>query len=196
MAHQALLQLAADKLYFMPCAVPVHKAAPGVTAAHRVAMLKLVCNENRHFAVDERELTRTTPSYSHLSMEEIRQAYPNEPIVFLIGMDSFNQLHTWFKWQALTSLCHIAVFARPGESPSLVEPLQSYLAQAKTENTDVLHQTLGGHCVFLKGPVIDAASSKIRNSIKQNQRDNSAIPDAVIHYITTHNLYTDNASLT
>ena len=115
MAKQCVNALNLNTLYFMPCALPAHKMAPGISTEHRVAMLNAAIAPYPFFQLDLRELHRTGPSYSLLSLQELRAQHPNTPIVFLIGMDSFNNLDKWYQWQAITQLCHIVVYQRPGQ---------------------------------------------------------------------------------
>lgn len=191
MAHEALTQLRADQLYFMPCSVPVHKQAPGVTAAHRVAMLQTLCDMHANFAIDLRELQRSTPSYSLLSMQEWRTEYPTESLVFLIGTDSFNTLPTWYEWETLVSLCHIAVFKRPHERVSDHPKLQSYLQQAHTNEASDLHRAIAGRCIFLEGPLVDISSSQIRAQLSANMLCLDALPNCIREYVLKHKLYAE-----
>ncbi|MFC3033777.1 nicotinate-nucleotide adenylyltransferase [Pseudoalteromonas fenneropenaei] len=189
MATSALSQLQAEHLYFMPCAIPVHKARPGVADAHRIAMLKLAIAEHPEFLLDTRELERTEPSYSLLSMQEWRKDRPTEPLVFLLGMDSFNQLHRWYHWQQLVALCHIVVYQRPGDVFAPSAELQAYLAAAEVTEPNQLHQQAGGLCYFMAGPTFDVSSSQIRALLQQGRRNELALPTAVLSYITEHQLY-------
>ncbi|MBD1581217.1 nicotinate-nucleotide adenylyltransferase [Pseudoalteromonas sp. S16_S37] len=191
MAEQCVNELKLDKLYFLPCAMPVHKAQPGITDAHRLAMLSLATKHNPQFTIDHRELIRQGPSYSLLSLQECRTASPNTPLLFLMGMDSFNSLPTWHKWQEITELCHIVVYQRPAEKLANCEQLTQYLAQANTSERELLAQQPGGLCYFLAGDTFDAASSNIRNRIKNRENTEHLLNEQVRQYIEEHHLYAE-----
>lgn len=191
MARQASTQLKANDIHFMPCALPVHKQAPGVTTSHRVAMLKALCENYEGFWLDERELKRTTPSYSLLSMREWRAEYPNEPLVMLIGTDSFNSLPSWYEWEALVELCHIAVYKRPTEQLSQDTRLLTYLQRSQVSDAAELHHKIAGLCMFLEGPLVAISSSEVREQIATGQRYNQVLPECISSYIAKHKLYAE-----
>nr|WP_306288138.1 nicotinate-nucleotide adenylyltransferase [Pseudoalteromonas sp. WY3] len=189
MAKQCVNALNLNTLYFMPCALPAHKMAPGISTEHRVAMLNAAIAPYPFFQLDLRELHRTGPSYSLLSLQELRAQHPNTPIVFLIGMDSFNNLDKWYQWQAITQLCHIVVYQRPGQQCAVSGHLQHYMQQAQVNNAKTLSYTVAGKLYFLPGEMLDAASSNIRQQLKNTNKKNELLPDAVSLYIERHALY-------
>jgi len=189
MAQQCVSAFNLSTLYFMPCALPAHKAAPGISTEHRVNMLNAAIKSFPHFALDLRELNRKGPSYSLLSLQELRSEHPNEPILFLIGMDSFNTLDKWFEWEAITELCHIVVYQRPLQQCHVTGKLKAYMQQALVEDPASVLKHSGGKLYFLPGKMLDAASSTIRNDLKKSNKKNELLPDAVSHYIQMHQLY-------
>nr|WP_193988621.1 nicotinate-nucleotide adenylyltransferase [Lelliottia steviae] len=189
MAEQCVQQCGLNTLYFMPCAIPAHKAKPGISDEHRVNMLKLAIENNSHFAIDYRELNREGASYSLLSLQELRAENPSTPIMFLIGMDSFNNLDKWFKWQEIVKLCHIVVYQRPGQSCQVMGELADYKTHAETGDLHQLAHNPAGKLFFLNGLQVDAASSKIRKKILLDDDMTELLPHSVGQYIAQHHLY-------
>lgn len=189
MAKQCVDAFKLTSLYFMPCAQPTHKTAPDISSEHRIGMLKAAISPFPCFKLDLRELNRTGPSYSLLSLQELRGEHPTTPILFLIGMDSFNTLDKWYEWQAITQLCHIVVYQRPGQSCKVSGALESYMHQANVDSIDTLTNFIAGKLYFLPGEVLDAASSVIRNQLKVNVKNNELLPSTVSQYIKQHRLY-------
>ncbi|MAD02132.1 nicotinate-nucleotide adenylyltransferase [Pseudoalteromonas shioyasakiensis] len=189
MAQQCVQQCQLDTLYFMPCAIPAHKAKPGISDEHRINMLKLAIENNPHFAIDYRELNREGASYSLLSLKELRAENPSSPIMFLIGMDSFNSLDKWFKWQEIVELCHIVVYQRPGQHCQVSGELAVYKENAFTEQLSQLQQTHAGKLFFLDGLQVNAASSEIRKKLHLNDNIAELLPTTVSQYIAQHHLY-------
>jgi len=188
-AEQCVKQLKLDKLYFMPCATPAHKSSSGVSATDRAHMVNLAINNKPFFALDDRELKRKGASYSVLSLRELRQAFPNQSICFLIGMDSLNTLSTWYQWREITQLCHLIICKRPGQtfSPSL--DTQAYLEQAKVIEITDLNKYQSGKAYFLDTPEFDIASTHIRNNLNDLASINTHLPKAVLKFIKHNNLY-------
>ncbi|MFT6789888.1 MAG: nicotinate-nucleotide adenylyltransferase [Pseudoalteromonas rhizosphaerae] len=176
-------------LYFMPCAIPAHKTAPGISTQHRIAMLNAAIAPYQYFQLDLRELNRSGPSYSLLSLQEIRTQFPDQPLLFLIGMDSFNNLDKWFEWQTITQLCHIVVFQRPGLKCTAHGELLAYQQAAECSNSAELTTQAGGKLYFLAGEEMAIASSDIRKAIKNAIDYNELLPTSVSQYIQSQQLY-------
>jgi nicotinate-nucleotide adenylyltransferase len=189
MAQHCVKTFNLSTLYFMPCAIPAHKAAPGISTSHRIAMLNAAIAPYPYFALDCRELKRTGPSYSLLSLQELRAQHANTPILFLIGMDSFNNLDKWYEWQTITSLCHLVVFQRPEQPCSVNGELKSYMDNALVTTPSALCVNPGGKLYFLSGTLHQGASSKIRQELKNSNNVSELLPETVSHYITQHKLY-------
>ncbi|WP_404340541.1 nicotinate-nucleotide adenylyltransferase [Pseudoalteromonas mariniglutinosa] len=186
MAKECVKQCQLDTLYFMPCATPAHKAAPRISNTHRIKMLELAIQPYSYFALDLRELSRQGPSYSLLSLQEVRAEYPQQPILFLIGMDSFNNLDKWYRWHDIVKLCHIVVYQRPAQNDQPSTAVLAYQQQAQTNDVTELTQSLSGKLFFLKGIEISAASSEIR---KRLPLATELLTPQVSQYIAQQQLY-------
>ena len=114
-AKQANNLLNPDKLLFMPCKKPVHKKNAKTDCIHRINMLKLATASIANSEIDLREIERNSPSYAVDSLQCLRLQYLNQPLFFIIGMDSLNTLHTWYKWQVCLEHANFLVFKRPKE---------------------------------------------------------------------------------
>ncbi|MCG7560606.1 nicotinate-nucleotide adenylyltransferase [Pseudoalteromonas sp. McH1-42] len=189
MATQCMAVLTLSELRFIPNAVPVHKKGPSISTEDRLAMLQLATAHDSRFTIDRRELERDTPSYSLLTLEELKAEYPDQAMVFLMGMDSFNSLDKWYRWQDIVSLCHLVVYQRPGDAFAPSAALQTYLEQARCSEPEQLSTLPAGLCYFLPGQPFEAASSTIRNAIKQRQAVEPWLNNAVLKYIQAHQLY-------
>src|SRR5690554_2410476 len=121
-AHQAL----GTAVRMMPAADPPHRPPPGATAAQRAAMLELATAGEPGLRVDRRELEREGPSYTVLTLRELRARDPDVPVALLVGADSFLGLPGWREWRALFGMVHFVVADRPGDDwrpDALPDPL-------------------------------------------------------------------------
>ncbi|WP_042145830.1 MULTISPECIES: nicotinate-nucleotide adenylyltransferase [unclassified Pseudoalteromonas] len=188
-AQQCVKQLQLDKLFFMPCATPAHKSLSNISAEHRAHMVNLAIKDNNLFALDDRELKRTGASYSVLSLRELKQEFPDQSILFLIGMDSLNTLSSWYHWQEITQLCHLVICKRPGQTFSPSQETLDYLNQATTAHQSDLKEIKSGKAFFLDTPEFNIASTQIRNNLNETNSINQLLPKAVLSYIKLNNLY-------
>ncbi len=103
-------------VHLLPNSVPPHRPQPLANGEQRLAMLKLACKGHPQLIPDDWELKQSGPSYSLLTLQHYRKQIGERPLVFMIGADSFANLHHWHHWQDYAALCHLAVVPRP-DSP-------------------------------------------------------------------------------
>ena len=84
-AHELHERLALESVGFFPAGDPPHRAAPLADARTRLAMLRAAVADDPRFLVDDRELRRPGPSYTILTLEELRAERGAQPLVLLLG---------------------------------------------------------------------------------------------------------------
>ncbi|AWL11451.1 Nicotinate-nucleotide adenylyltransferase [Saliniradius amylolyticus] len=185
----AAQQIGLDKVYLLPCHIPPHKGAPEVSSAQRREMVALVCGEDRLFELDDRELNADVPSYTVNTLRQYRLEHPDSPLMFFMGMDSFNSFHRWVQWQEITDLAHLVVCLRGHHQPDWNDDIQTLLKQRRTERPKELHRQPAGLIYLADTPELTLASTDLRRHLRQGQADSSEIPEAVLNYIQQHGLY-------
>ena len=129
-------------------------------------MVALAIREPR-FELDLHEIRKASPGYTVETLEDLRaQLGTGADLVLLIGADQYARLETWHRWQELFSLARIAVFARPGE------------ALAGAQRVTVVPMS-----------PLDISSTSIRARIAAGDPPRGLLPDAVLDYIRTNQLY-------
>ncbi len=86
-------------LQLLPCHLPPHRAHPGVSSAHRAAMVELAIAPYPQLQLNTLELSKNSPSYTVETLEQLRAQYPTDTLLFVIGMDSLNQFQHWHRYQ-------------------------------------------------------------------------------------------------
>ncbi|ERL54283.1 nicotinate-nicotinamide nucleotide adenylyltransferase [Psychrobacter aquaticus] len=81
--------------------------------AHRLAMLKLA-TRNTPLQINELELWQTPPVYTIDSVRTLRQRYPNDCLIFIMGIDSARSLDQWKDGLRLTDYVNLWIFSRHG----------------------------------------------------------------------------------
>ena len=87
---------------------------------HRLAMLKLA-TINTPIQIDELELWQAPPVYTIDSVRTLRQRYPHDRLIFIIGMDSALSLSKWKEGLGLTDYVNLWIFNRDSLSDVDVE---------------------------------------------------------------------------
>jgi len=182
--------LGLKELVLMPAAIPPHKAGTGATAEQRAAMVKLVCDREKVFHCDERELKRAAASYTVETLLEIKKQHPHQRIFFIIGMDSLFTFTRWHKWQEILTLCHLVVNTRPGyEIAAMPAETRQLLAKHQAMDVSELKQSLAGRVILAPQSHWDISSTQIRQAIKSNSDCQHLLPAPVLAYIHKHQLY-------
>lgn len=78
---------------------------------HRLAMLKLAI-QGTPLHIDELEIWQPPPVYTIDSVRTLRQRYPADSLIFIMGMDSARSLDKWQDGLHLTDYVHLWVFYR------------------------------------------------------------------------------------
>lgn len=189
-----------DRLELIPCHLPPHRAHPGVSSEHRAAMVQLAIAPYPQLALNLIELAKNSASYTIETLEQLRAQYPNDTLLFVIGMDSLTQFHHWFRYQEILKLCHLLVCQRPGYQPERDET-QALLTAHQLKSVSELSDKPAGGILLLPNPPLDVSATAIRKSLQTPDNDHidmalgasQASPllqiEAVQAYILEHRLY-------
>jgi nicotinate-nucleotide adenylyltransferase len=190
---KATLGLATVRL--IPAGDPPHRAAPVATAAHRLAMVEIALGDYRDLEIDAREIDRAGPSYTVVTLEELRTEETARPLALIVGSDAFLGLPTWHRWRELFGLAHVIVAARPGVTlegalpPSLAEEWTRRLRS----DPRVLASEPAGAIVVQPTTPHDISASAIRRDLARAPDGLAAVrgllPAAVLAYIDRNQLY-------
>ncbi len=119
--------LGLSQIALLPAHVPAlkNKVTP---VEHRLAMTKLLCAMDDRLSIDLSEIERTETSYTVNTLALIKQQKPAHTLIFIMGIDSLKNLHSWHRWESLFDYCHIIVMARP--------PLDELVLPASVDTMD------------------------------------------------------------
>ena len=197
LAEELTESLALKQVVFIPTGWPPHRNRPQTPADHRLAMAELAIAGNPHFSIDAREVRRTTPAYTIDTLIALRKQYGDQqPICLLMGADAFLGLPWWRRWQELFDLAHIAVAYRPGFPRESWQNSMSTLLRQTLEtrlgNVQTLHEAAAGRIITLSITALDISATHIRDTLQAGHNPRYLLPDAVLDYIHTHQLYPAN----
>jgi len=189
MTQEMLNRFPQATVSLMPAAYPPHRPEPGATPQQRIEMLELVLNSYEALSVDTRELSRQEPSYSVVTLREIRQEVGQGCLVFLMGTDAFAKLDQWYEWRELIKLANILVVGRPSSELPTEGAVADFYRQHCLENLSDLSQYSYGKVGFCQMPQLDISSSYIREQINQGFSPRFLLPDGILDYTLRHSLY-------
>jgi len=127
----------------------------------------------------ELENRREGPSYTVLTLRELRDEEPGRPICLLLGMDAFLGLPQWHEWRSVFELAHVVVAHRPGWSAPDSGTLGELLAQRGTGRVEDLHGSVAGRIHVRPVTQLEISSTDLRDLIVAGQDPRYLLPDAV-----------------
>jgi nicotinate-nucleotide adenylyltransferase len=185
-ALEAKAALGLDSVAMLPCAVPPHRQMPTVSAALRLQMLQLACQDTPGLTVDSRELQRQGPSYTVDSLAAIRHEQPDTPLLLLMGADAFAGIERWHCWQRLADFAHIVVLTRP---EVVLPPLSAYWQVRQCLDSAFLRQQPNGRLFFQAVTPLAISATAIRQVLANGDTPQAVLPDSVLAFIRAHQLY-------
>lgn len=191
LAIQALETLNLDHVFWIPTGVPPHRNAPVASALHRVKMLEIAIKNQQGFFIDTADALSTNPTYTVQTLMRLRKHVgADQPLVLLLGADSFLTLPAWIHWQALFSLAHIAVAQRPGTPLEITDSELKAVWEDRRADTDAIRRQPAGAIIEFPLPELDISSTQIRTKMQEGSSVAFLLPETVESYAKRHHLYT------
>lgn len=177
------------RVVLVPAAMPPLKEAPDVGAVQRADMVELALAGVPGLEIDRRELERSGPSYTVDTLQAWRSEIgPDCSLTFILGMDSLAQLDRWHRWQQLTELANVAVMTRPGCDLPDNAAVTAWFRRHQCDPKELRRRAFGGVARVEQTPLA-VSSTAIRAARRQGKDARFLLPDAVMEYILTHDLY-------
>jgi nicotinate-nucleotide adenylyltransferase len=193
-AEETQEALELDVLLFVPAAVPPHKQGDRILPfVHRWQMLRLATENHPRLEVSDIEQRMPGKSYTVVTLRKLHEIYRGEvEFFFIIGMDAFFELDTWWHFRELFELAHIVVLRRPGYNETemagflmeRVSPLYAYAAAVacfKHPHLSPVH--------YLNNTWLDISSTHIRQLVKEGKSIRYLVLPGVMQYIHANRLY-------
>lgn len=192
LAETAREALGLERVRLIPAGQPPHRATPGASGNHRLAMARLATADNPAFEVDAAEVTAAQASFTILTLERLRaELGPERPLVLLLGVDAFLGLPTWRRWTELLDFAHLAVANRPGyslDAAQMPAALADLVARRKASPAALGAAPAGAIVPFEMTPLaISATDIRARAAAGLSLR--YLLPPPVVDYISRHQLY-------
>ena len=94
-----------DGVVLMPTFVPPHKIRETMaSAAHRLAMCRLVADEHPLLQVSDLELKRGGASFTVDTLTALCEQYPDTQWYLLVGADMFTTLRSWHRFADIAKM--------------------------------------------------------------------------------------------
>lgn len=177
-AEIMLYELNLDRLDFLPAGSPPHKP-PRAPAADqdREAMIRLAIAPEPRFHLSRVDIERPGPSYTADTLKIMQAELPDDTdLMFLMGQDSLRDFPNWRLPREIAQLARLGVARRPGVDVTI------------SDIERVVPET-AGRVELVDVPLLDIASSDIRERIRTGRPYRYQVVPAVAEYIHERGLY-------
>ncbi|MGD2026645.1 MAG: nicotinate-nucleotide adenylyltransferase [Anaerolineales bacterium] len=179
LAAEAQYQLELDTLLFVLTPDPPHKQGLHLTDLEdRMAMLAAAIEGHEGFVLSRMDIDRPGPHYTADTLHLLREAYPEDTLIYLMGGDSLEGLLVdWDRPDEFLDACDlIGVMRRPQDELDL-RPLE----EAFPGITEKIR--------FVEAPLLEIASSQIRRRVREGRPYCFYLPEAVRAVIAKRGIY-------
>ncbi len=135
----------------------------------RLEMAKLAVDDDEKIEVKDFELKLPQPSYTIDTLTHLKEKYPHDEFILIMGEDNLASLKKWKNYELILRDYQLYVYPRPGV--------------AKTD----LHQHTS--VTITSTPLMDLSSTFIRKALKEHRNIKYFMPGKVIEFIESKGLY-------
>lgn len=186
--HLALAKTAAEELglkrvLLTPAYVAPHKpeaSDPG--PEHRLAMCRLLAEEDERLDVCTLELEREGPSYTVDTLRAIKATDPTAKLTLILGADMARTLPSWREPSEIAKLADLAVAARDGTERKAVDEALEKIPAADEAS-------------FLTMTPIEVSSSQVRDRVLARESCEGLLTGSVERYVQAHGLYREQGAV-
>jgi nicotinate-nucleotide adenylyltransferase len=151
---QLLSQKIVDHILLIPAGEPrLRTNAPQASGAARRTMCQLALKDlppeiSKNVEVNPIEILRMGPSYTIDTVEAVKQAYPGDEIVLIVGTDAYEKIDQWHRVEELLKLVTLEVIQRPGyfnDSARDIDAIDLSATQVRLHQSDQLSPSVAAY---------------------------------------------------
>ena len=182
-AVQAVEVLDLDLLLMIPDRIAPHKDIPAgsPTPEQRLQMLRIALEGQEKIRPSDIELRREGVSYTYMTLEALREEYPEEELILLMGTDMFLTLDAWKEPERICALATLGVFYRGEKGEKELILRQKEALEAK-----------GAKVRLVENDIVNISSTQLRRLLAF-QCAGPFLPEGVYDYIRSQGLYDSTA---
>ncbi len=135
----------------------------------RLHMVQLAVDDQYKMQVSNMEFDLPQPSYTATTLAHAVEKYPNHEFSLIMGADNLETFHKWRNYEWILEHHHIYVYPR-----------------IESDGGDL---KLHPHVTITEAPIMQIASTDIRNAIKDGKNVSFMLPEKVWKYIDEELFY-------
>ncbi|WP_129715093.1 nicotinate (nicotinamide) nucleotide adenylyltransferase [Pedobacter sp. SYP-B3415] len=159
-----------EEVWFVVSPLNPLKERKGLAGMYdRLEMVNLATDQAPGIRVSDIEFKLPQPSYTIDTLAYLKERYPEKTFALIMGSDNLVSLHKWKNHEVLLRDYQIFVYPRPGFDPTAWKN----------------HPSI----VITNTPLMEISSSFVRKSITEGKNIRFFVPDKVIEFMESKNMY-------
>ncbi len=196
-AEEVREKLEFDKILFIPSGSPPLKIKELADAKHRYKMTRLAIVTNRLFELSDIECRLSGKSYTVKTVEELKKNNPEIEFSFILGIDAFLDVTSWWHPERLITLANFVIISRH-DFRFIDLQISPYIKinrriLKRLDNAEIETYTIklksSRNATFLRLTPIGISSTGIRSLLKEGKSIKYLLPAEVESYIIVNKLY-------
>ena len=182
-AKELFRNLNLDQLLIVPAADPPHKTLPAGSPSpeQRVELCRAAFSDVPGAEICDLEIQRGGKSYTVDTLCALREQYPSDELILIMGTDMFLSFSTWREPERIASLAALAVMRRDGR----VETREEVRREAER-----LRQEMGANVIEVENCCEQISSTTVRRLLAFRAPDH--LEPAVLELIRRNGWYLVN----
>lgn len=160
---------------------PLKKKATLLDDQQRLQMVYLATEDYPKIKPSDIEFKLPQPSYTVITLEHLKEKYPNHEFSLIMGEDNLKTLHKWRNYEVILNNHDIYVYPRLEAKGQTGEAISDEPENLELKSHPKIH--------VIDAPIVEISSTFIRNSIKEGKNIQPLLPPKVWEYIDHNNFY-------
>lgn len=184
LAREVLKAFELEAVELLPSFLPVHRDTPEISASMRKHLVELAIQPYPELKLNTAEIDRQGPSYAIDTLQLLKRKFPDQPICWLMGADSFNSFSSWKQPAVILQMANLIVCARPQVTLD-----QSIFPTSWLKPHESLNNFNAGKIAFFPMQPNNCSSTEIRKLLAQGKTAEGCLAQPVLEFIRQNHLY-------
>ncbi len=152
---------------------PLKKKSTLLDEKQRLHLVNLAIGENNKLKASNIEFKLAQPSYTINTLTHLKEKYPENEFVLIMGADNLQSFHKWKNYEEILKQYELYVYPRIQTTKEKEEEVELRFDKIK----------------LVDAPIIEISSTFIRQAIKEKKDVRYFMPDQVGQYIKGMQFY-------
>ncbi|MGZ4034425.1 MAG: nicotinate (nicotinamide) nucleotide adenylyltransferase [Bacteroidia bacterium] len=170
LANYMLAYTDLDRIWFVVSPHnPLKQKSSLLHERQRLQMVTLAIGDNNKMKASNIEFKLPQPSYTINTLTYLKEKYPANDFVLIMGADNLEGFHKWKNYEEILKQYEIYVYPRPD-----------------TKGGDLINHK---KVKLVNAPLMEISSTAIRNAIKEKKDVRYFVPEAAWEYLKESHFY-------